>query len=110
MIKAKKRLHIAGGRSFYPSLRLKNYGFVDQIEKLELLRRCDALLFPVLWPEPFGLVAIEAMSQGIPVIGTPYGALAEIITPTTGLFVHNLTELTSVLKNETLNNFNKENK
>lgn len=54
-------------------------GEVGEVGKVELLARARALLFPVDWDEPFGLVAIEALASGTPVIGTPRGALPEII-------------------------------
>lgn len=55
-------------------------GEADQATKIELLRRADALLNPIRWPEPFGLVMIEALACGTPVIATPNGAAPEIIT------------------------------
>ncbi|WP_028575560.1 glycosyltransferase family 4 protein [Desulfonatronovibrio hydrogenovorans] len=54
-------------------------GPVDGQKKAGLLARAKALIFPTLWPEPFGLVAIEAMISGTPVLGTRNGALPEII-------------------------------
>lgn len=46
---------------------------------VELLRYADALLNPILWPEPFGLVMAEALACGTPVLAFPYGAAAEIV-------------------------------
>ena len=66
---------------------------------MQILRACDALIFPVRWHEPFGIAVIEAMSQGLPVIGSPYGSLPELITEDSGFIVNNLEELISVLKN-----------
>ncbi len=45
----------------------------------ELLRDAACFLMPVSWPEPFGMVTIEAMSSGTPVVGYKRGALPEII-------------------------------
>lgn len=55
-------------------------GEVDTIEKYRLLGAATALLNPIQWPEPFGLVMIEALATGTPVVTTPRGAAAEIIT------------------------------
>lgn len=54
-------------------------GPVSFAEKVELLGKARALLMPVKWREPFGLVALEAMACGTPVIASPMGALAEIV-------------------------------
>lgn len=54
-------------------------GEVDEPAKAELLSNASALLFPIDWPEPFGLVVIEAMAFGIPVIAWRQGAMPEII-------------------------------
>ena len=43
-------------------------------------RRARALLFPIDWPEPFGLVMAEAMACGTPVIACPLGAVPEVVT------------------------------
>jgi glycosyltransferase involved in cell wall biosynthesis len=48
-------------------------------EKLELLGRSVALLNPLQWAEPFGLVMIEALATGTPVVTTPLGAAPEIV-------------------------------
>lgn len=74
-----KHLHIAGGRSFSFSRYIHNHGIIGGDQKIKLIRKCDALLFPVRWQEPFGLAMIEAMSQGLPVIGSHYGSLPEVI-------------------------------
>lgn len=55
-------------------------GEVGAIEKYRLLGASTALLNPIQWPEPFGLVMIEALSTGTPVVTTPRGAAPEIIT------------------------------
>ena len=54
-------------------------GEVDDRAKEELLAEAAALLFPVDWPEPFGLVLIEALACGTPVIARRRGAVPEII-------------------------------
>jgi glycosyltransferase involved in cell wall biosynthesis len=54
-------------------------GEVAPSEKADLLARAKAVLFPIDWDEPFGLVMTEAMASGTPVIATPRGAVPEVI-------------------------------
>lgn len=54
-------------------------GEISDAEKFELLGDAVALLCPLQWPEPFGLVMIEALATGTPVIGTASGAAPEIV-------------------------------
>ncbi len=54
-------------------------GEVGHADKVELLRGARALLLPVNWPEPFGLVFIEALACGTPVVARPCGSLPEIV-------------------------------
>lgn len=54
-------------------------GPVDLKSKNELLGNAMAMLFPIQWNEPFGLVMIEAMATGTPVIAFPGGAVEEVI-------------------------------
>ncbi len=54
-------------------------GEVDRVRKADLLSTARALVFPIAWPEPFGLVLIEAMAAGTPVLATPLGAVPEIV-------------------------------
>ncbi|MGD9896319.1 MAG: glycosyltransferase family 4 protein [Candidatus Methylacidiphilaceae bacterium] len=68
-------------------------GEVDDRQKQSLLGDAEALLFPINWPEPFGLSAIEALACGTPVIAFPYGAIPEILEPgVTGFLVQNVEE------------------
>jgi glycosyltransferase involved in cell wall biosynthesis len=68
-------------------------GEIGEHEKNELLGGARALLFPIDWPEPFGLVMIEAMACGTPVIAFNSGAVPEIIEHgVTGLIVNSMDE------------------
>ena len=79
--------------------QLNFHGMVGAKEKLLILQNARALLFPVLWHEPFGMAVIEAMATGLPVIGTPFGALPEIITPETGIISTSKDEMRNFLMN-----------
>jgi len=48
-------------------------------QRVELMRHADALLNPISWPEPFGLVMAESLACGTPVLAFPYGAAPEIV-------------------------------
>jgi glycosyltransferase involved in cell wall biosynthesis len=68
-------------------------GEIGDAEKGDFLGRALALLFPIDWPEPFGLVMIEAMAAGTPVIAWPGGSTSEVIEHgRTGLFVDSIDE------------------
>ena len=64
-----------------PSLdgRIEYLGEVEHEDKVELLRGARAMLFPIDWEEPFGLVMIESMACGTPVLASPRGSVPEVI-------------------------------
>jgi glycosyltransferase involved in cell wall biosynthesis len=66
-------------------------GEIDDSRKQDFLGRARALLFPICWPEPFGLVMIESMACGTPVIAFNCGAVPEILEDgLTGFVVENV--------------------
>ena len=66
-------------------------GEITEVEKTRFLGDAIALLFPIDWPEPFGLTMIEAMACGTPVIGFRRGSVPEIIDDgVTGFIVDDL--------------------
>jgi glycosyltransferase involved in cell wall biosynthesis len=74
-------------------------GEVGHDEKLELLRDARALLFPIRWEEPFGLVMIESMLVGTPVIAFPRGSVPEVVEEgVTGFIVNGPEEMAARLR------------
>jgi glycosyltransferase involved in cell wall biosynthesis len=74
-------------------------GEVSHGTKVELLQHARATLFPIEWEEPFGLVMIESMACGTPVIATRHGAVPEVIEHgVSGLIVDHYREMTSALE------------
>ena len=68
-------------------------GEINEQEKGEFLGEAQALLFPVDWPEPFGLAMIEAMACGTPVLAFNRGSVPEVIDDrVTGIIVENVDE------------------
>jgi glycosyltransferase involved in cell wall biosynthesis len=59
--------------------RIQYIGPVAGQQKAELLAHAKGLFFPVIWPEPFGLVVAEALASGTPVLTTMQGAMPEIM-------------------------------
>jgi glycosyltransferase involved in cell wall biosynthesis len=59
-------------------------GYVDPVQRAELLSGARALIYPVKSPEPFGLVLVEAMLSGTPVAAYDLGAVGEIVVPVAG--------------------------
>jgi glycosyltransferase involved in cell wall biosynthesis len=69
-------------------------GPVNQQERNDLLHRAQALLNPLQWEEPFGMVMLEAMAAGCPVISFRRGAAEELLTsPEVGFLVDDVDEM-----------------
>jgi glycosyltransferase involved in cell wall biosynthesis len=74
-------------------------GEVTEDQKADLLGRAEALLFPIDWPEPFGLVMIEAMACGTPVIAWRHGSVPEVIEPgVSGFIVDSMDEAVDAVR------------
>jgi glycosyltransferase involved in cell wall biosynthesis len=74
-------------------------GEIDERRKAEFLGNARALLFPIDWPEPFGLVSIEAMACGTPVIAFRAGSVPEVVDDgITGFVVRNVDEAVAAVK------------
>ena len=82
-------------KTIEPLLKHPLIEFVGEIghhDKAEFLGNAAALLFPIEWSEPFGLVMIEALACGTPVIAHPYGSVPEIIPDGVGGFLFHNTD------------------
>lgn len=77
-------------------------GEIGDARKAEFLGNASALLFPIQWPEPFGLVMIESMACGTPVIAWNHGAVPEVIEPgVTGFIVTSESEALEAIRRVT---------
>jgi glycosyltransferase involved in cell wall biosynthesis len=76
-------------------------GFIKKDSELrQFISNAKALLFPIEWDEPFGMVIIEALATGTPVIAYPNGAVTEIIEDgKNGFLVNNVNEMKKAMKN-----------
>ncbi len=74
-------------------------GEIGEDEKNAFLGGSKALLFPIDWPEPFGLVMIEAMACGVPVVAFPGGSVEEIVEHgVTGYVVNSIESAASAVR------------
>ncbi len=85
--------HASTIRPLIDGTLVEHIGEIGDAEKADFLSGAKALLLPIDWPEPFGLVMIEAMACGTPVIAFSAGSVPEIIEDgVTGFVVSNMTE------------------
>jgi glycosyltransferase involved in cell wall biosynthesis len=91
-----------GEREVLPRLKRPHVtylGVIGMQQKVPLLRDARALLAPITWNEPFGLILIEAMLSGCPVVAYPHGSAPELIEPgVTGFLVEDEDELVRTIR------------
>ncbi|MCK4918989.1 MAG: glycosyltransferase family 4 protein [Candidatus Pacebacteria bacterium] len=111
--KTKQKLIIAGNVTcksdeeyfsyIKPKINGKNIKYIGEVsekQKIKYLSNAKALLFPIRWEEPFGLVMAEAMACGTPVVGFNKGSVSEIIkNGKTGFVAKNEKEMIQAIKN-----------
>jgi glycosyltransferase involved in cell wall biosynthesis len=79
--------------------QIQYIGEVGGTRKLNLFADAFAFLLPITWPEPFGLVMIEALAAGTPVLAFPQGAAPEIVDHgETGFLVENEEEMAAMVE------------
>jgi glycosyltransferase involved in cell wall biosynthesis len=66
--------------------------------KVDVLGRARALVCPINWPEPFGLVFVESLACGTPVITRPFGAAPEIITRDVGFLCNDVKDMVEAVE------------
>jgi hypothetical protein len=89
-----ERRYFAKAIEPFLSDRIYYRGEVDTATKDELYRRARCTLFPIQWPEPFGLVMIESLAAGTPVIAFRRGSVPEVIEHgRTGFIVDDVDEM-----------------
>jgi glycosyltransferase involved in cell wall biosynthesis len=107
--KARVPLRIAGSPNCGPywerkikphlSRTIQYVGMIPYREMPKFLSTARGFLFPIQWEEPFGLVMIEAMATGAPVIAFPRGSVREIVKHgKTGFIVPNVNEMAKAIK------------
>jgi len=94
---ARRPLSVIGGRRpIAPwglfAFHAKFHGEIGGPTKLKVIQESSALLFPVIWEEPFGIAVIEALACGTPAIVANRGAMPEIISPECGRICSSFTD------------------
>jgi glycosyltransferase involved in cell wall biosynthesis len=93
------RLNFKMGFRLTPDLNAHFNGMLGGERKNRIINGSRALIFPVLWHEPFGNAIIESLYFGCAVLGTKYGSLPEIVSPEVGFLSNKKSELVEKLKN-----------
>ncbi|WP_321307602.1 glycosyltransferase [Marinifilum fragile] len=94
-----EKLAVVGGRGLPFSRTVKYKGFLGGLEKSYVINQSKALLFPVIWHEPYGLAIVESLYFGAPVFGSTYGSLPELIIPEVGVTSNSYSELIEAARN-----------
>jgi glycosyltransferase involved in cell wall biosynthesis len=79
---------------------LKYVGSVGGPQKQDLLKNASYLLFPIEWEEPFGIVMVEALACGTPVLALNKGSVSEVLAPFPGLMCDSVQEMIEKLRND----------
>jgi glycosyltransferase involved in cell wall biosynthesis len=88
-------------REIKPHLDGKNVEFIGEVDlaaKNDFLGHARALLFPIQWDEPFGLVMIEAMACGAPVLALSRGSVPEIVQGPSGAVCGSIDEMVELVR------------
>mgnify|MGYP003365847995 CR=1 FL=1 len=80
--------------------KVKYVGFVKGSKKQNLIKHAKCVLFPSIWEEPFGLVIIESLACGTPVLAFPRGGVSEVLEGFPDLLCNTVEEMTYKCKNQ----------
>lgn len=86
------RLEIMGGNGVSRG-NIRYAGLVNEDQKLDLLSRAKALIYPTNWDEPCAGAPLEALACGTPVISSPNGCMPELVRPGTGVICETYEDL-----------------
>ncbi|MRT17219.1 glycosyltransferase family 4 protein [Vitellibacter sp. q18] len=91
--------NLTRGFKYVLNPRIKFLGMLDDAQKMKVMEKSKALVFPVEWHEPFGLVIIESLYAGCAVFCSTNGSLPELLIPEVGMASSNSKELAAALRN-----------
>ncbi|MDQ1772764.1 glycosyltransferase [Labilibaculum sp. A4] len=94
-----EKLAVIGGRGLPLSKTVRYKGFIGGEKKSRVINQSKALLFPVIWHEPFGLAIVESLYFGAPVFGSTYGSLPELIPSEVGVTSNSYSKLIDAARN-----------